>query len=139
MQWQRILYKNILSKLQDPQIKQDYFPQEFTLFPCPNALSELEKILAFLLLAREQGALLLKIPNPKTQENFLASIQRLSNFLKQSESFIPLYLLFEQLLQEKAKDFNELIHFFDVIKNELLTFQILLQKNITNNTTTFLN
>ncbi len=123
MQWQRILYKNILAKLQNASQYLPSLPKDIKLYSCPPAALELEKILAFLLLTREQTLLLLKMPNQKTQENFLASVQRLSNFLKQSEYFIPLYLLFEQLLQEKAQDLNELVQFFDTIKNELQDFQ----------------
>ena len=129
MQWQRILYKNILAKLQQTEHKITNTFFTIKLIPCAQAALELEKILAFLLLAREHANLFSKLTNTKTQENFLASVQRLSNFLKQSSYFLPLYLLFEQLLQEKAKDINELIQFLDVLRTELQDFHSLLMQS----------
>jgi hypothetical protein len=74
------------------------------------------------LLAREQAVLFSKFPEQKNQEKFLASTQRVKIFLRQSQFFIPLSLLYEQLLQDNAQSMEEIIHFFDILKNELMQF-----------------
>lgn len=121
MQCQRVFYKNLLNTLQtntQSSYKELNLNTE-TLFP---AKKEIEKLQAFVLLAREQAVLFSKFPEQKNQEKFLASTQRVKIFLRQSQFFIPLSLLFEQLLQDNAQSMEEIIHFFDILKNELTQF-----------------
>lgn len=121
MQCQRIFYKNLFARFQETAqprcpVRDKTSPE---LLP---AVREIEKTLALLLLTREQAALLAKMPLAKNKEKFLASTERLTVFLKQSQFFIPLSLLFEQLLQDNAQDMDSIIHFFDILKEELAEF-----------------
>lgn len=121
MQCQRIFYKNLFTRFQE-DIRPQY-PMQNKIYPeLSPAMREIEKTLAFLLLAREQAALLAKMPLAKNKEKFLASTERLTLFLKQSQFFIPLSLLFEQLLQDNAQNMDSIIHFFDILKEELAEF-----------------
>lgn len=121
MQCQRLFYKNLLFKIQTGQ--QEKYPSNLTVAALPSpVLSEMEKLQTYLLLVREQAVLLQKMPSLKTQEKFLVSTRRLSEFLRQTKFFIPLSLLFEQLLQDNAQDMESIIHFFDTLKEELSVF-----------------
>lgn len=121
MQCQRAFYKNILNALQE-NTQSSYAGLTINTDALLPAKQEIEKLHAFVLLAREQAALFSKFPEQKTQEKFLASTQRVKIFLKQSQFFIPLSLLFEQLLQDSAQSMEEIIHFFDILKEELTLF-----------------
>ncbi len=128
MQCQRLFYKNLLNKLQNGS--ENTYPdlcidnQKLLL-----AKHEIEKLQAFVLLAREQAFLFSKMPVQKNQEKFLASTQRVKIFLKQSQFLIPLSLLFEQLLQDNAQSMEEIIHFFDILKEELTLFSLFLKSD----------
>lgn len=121
MQCQRVFYKNLLNTLQTNTQSSytDLCLDTEILLP---AKEEIKKLQAFVLLAREQAVLFSRLPEQKNQEKFLASTQRLKIFLRQSQYFIPLSLLFEQLLQDNAQSMEEIIHFFDILKNELAQF-----------------
>lgn len=121
MQCQRVFYKNLLNALQKNS-QSSYAELTVSTEPLLSAKQEIEKLQAFILLAREQAALFSKFPEQKTQEKFLASTQQVKIFLRQSKFFIPLSLLFEQLLQDSAQSMEEIIHFFDILKEELTQF-----------------
>lgn len=126
MQYQRIFYKNLLTHIQTGK-QETYSLQKDTAFAFDGSLltpiaEEMKKLQTFLLLTREQAVLLVKFPEQKNQEKFLASTQRLTLFLQQSRFFIPLSLLFNQLLQENANGMDSIIHFFDTLKQELTNF-----------------
>lgn len=121
MQCQRIFYKNLLNTIQNND-KSSYAELDVDTKTLLPARQEIEKLQALVLLAREQAVLFSKFPEQKTQEKFLASTQRVKIFLKQSQFFIPLSLLFEQLLQDSAQSMEEIIHFFDILKEELAQF-----------------
>lgn len=128
MQCQRLFYKNLLNKLQNgcEGTYPDLCIDNQKLLPAKH---EIEKLQAFVLLAREQAFLFSKIPVQKNQEKFLASTQRVKIFLKQSQFLIPLSLLFEQLLQDNAQSMEEIIHFFDILKEELTLFSLFLKSD----------
>ncbi len=128
MQCQRLFYKNLLNKLQNgsENTYPDLCIDNQKLLP---AKLEIEKLQAFVLLAREQAFLFSKMPVQKNQEKFLASTQRVKIFLKQSQFLIPLSLLFEQLLQDNAQSMEEIIHFFDILKEELTLFSLFLKSD----------
>lgn len=114
----KTFYKNLLNKLQNgsENTYPDLCIDNQKLLP---AKLEIEKLQAFVLLAREQAFLFSKMPVQKNQEKFLASTQRVKIFLKQSQFLIPLSLLFEQLLQDNAQSMEEIIHFFDIFKRRI--------------------
>ncbi len=121
MQCQRVFYKNLLNTLQK-NTQSSYTELSIKTEALLPAKQEIEKLQAFVLLAREQAVLFSKFPEQKNQEKFLASTQRVKIFLRQSQFFIPLSLLYEQLLQDNAQSMEEIIHFFDILKNELMQF-----------------
>lgn len=121
MQCQRIFYKNLFANFQQ-NIRLPYPEPAQNTYDLTPAYLEAEKLLAFLLLTREQAALLAKMPVQKNKEKFLASTERLKFFLRQSRFFVPLSLLFEQMLQDSALDIKSVIHFFDTLKEELSLF-----------------
>lgn len=125
MQCQRAFYKNLLNTLQK-NTQSSYADLAIKTENLLPAKQEMEKLQAFILLAREQAALFSKFPEQKNQEKFLASTQRVKLFLRQSQFFVPLSLLYEQLLQDNAQSMEEIIHFFDILKNELTQFAIFL-------------
>lgn len=122
MQCQRLFYKNLLSKIQTGKQEKYSLCTENGIMLAP-VLMEMEKLQAYLLLVREQAVLLQKMPILKNQEKFLVSTRRLSEFLHQTEFFIPLSMLFEQLLQDNAQNMETIIHFFDTLKEELSAFR----------------
>ncbi len=87
-----------------------------------NNIDFIDRLLSFILLAKEQASMLNIRPSVKLQENFFTTIQRIELYLKPNTSFTPLYLLWKNLLQENGSSMEKLVHFFDTLHKELLDF-----------------
>lgn len=120
MQCQRIFYKNLLCRLD--RRESEYPSLSFYSPETEPALAEINKLQAFVLLTKEQASLFLQMPTQKNQEKFLASTQRIKIFLEQSRFFLPLSLLFEQLLQEYSQTLDNIVRFLDILNKELILF-----------------
>ena len=131
MACQRLFYKNLISAIGSMDVE-DAFTQKYPETPMPyikanayiaNNIEFIERLLSFILLAKEQASMLNIRPSTKLQEGFLSTIQRIESYFQQNPSFTPLLLLWKYLIQENGKSIENLIHFFDTLHSELSQFK----------------